>query len=136
MSYISTLYNYLFASKRANPNDLTLEYWEIHICESIRDAMNGNFTKITEIYIPELELSINQKLKPLNIFISKRDRYVKNKSNMSGETPTLIKTKIVSGKQAEALKWLALTKKEEKQKQEQLTTLFDEIKNNHNSDDE
>jgi hypothetical protein len=88
--------------------------------------MNGNFDKITEIYIPELELSINQKLKPLNVFISKRDRYVKDNINMSGQNPTLVKIKIVSGEQAEILKWLANTKKEEKQKQEQLITLFDE----------
>lgn len=88
--------------------------------------MNGNFDKITEIYIPELELSINQKLKPLNVFISKRDRYVKDNTNMSGQNPTLVKIKIVSGEQAEILKWLANTKKEEKQKQEQLITLFDE----------
>jgi hypothetical protein len=33
--------------------------------------MDGKFEKITEIYIPKLELSINQKLKPLNVFISK-----------------------------------------------------------------
>lgn len=87
--------------------------------------MNGNFEKITEIYIPELELSINQKLKPLNVFISKRDRYVKDKTNMSGQNPTLVKTKIASGEQAETLKWLANVKKEEKQKQERLITLFD-----------
>ncbi len=124
---MDSIRNYLFASKRANPNDLTVEYWEIHICESIRDAMNGKFDKITEIYIPELELSINQKLKPLNVFISKRDRYVKDKPNMSGQNPKLVKTKIVSGEQAEILKWLANTKKEEKQKQEQLTILFDNI---------
>ncbi len=126
MNYISTLYNYLFASKKTNPNDLTVEYWELYTCESLRDAMNGKFDKITEIYIPELEISINQKLKPLNVFISKRDRYVKNKPNMSGQNPTLVKTKIASGEQAETLKWLANVKKEEKQKQEQLVTLFDE----------
>ncbi len=126
MNAISTLYNYLFASKKTNPNDLTVEYWEIYICENLRDAMNGNFDKITEIYIPELELSINQKLKPLNVFISTGSRYIQDKPNMSGQKPRLIKTKTVSGEQAEALKWLALTKKEEKQKQEQLITLFDE----------
>jgi hypothetical protein len=45
---------------------------------------------------------------------------------MSGQNPTLVKTKIASGEQAETLQWLANTKKEEKQKQEQLITLFDE----------
>lgn len=116
----------LFQSRKSNPDDLTVEYWELYVCESLRDAMNGKFDNITEIYIPELELSINQKLKPLNVFISKRDRYVKNKNenNMSGHTPTLIKTKYVSGDKADALKWIANMKKQEKEKQELIVSLF------------
>jgi hypothetical protein len=92
--------------------------------------MNGKFDKITEIYIPELKLSINQKLNPLNVFIPPESRYVKDNTNMSGQNPKLVKRKIVSGEQAETLKWLANVKKEEKQKKEQLITLFDNTDNN------
>ena len=109
-----------------NPNELILEYWEIYICEGIEVAIRGRFHKIIEIYVPELEMVINTSLKPLNIFISPRDRYKAKNSDMGGQPAKLIKKVIITGEKVETLKWLAKIQKEQKEKKETLVDLFKE----------
>jgi hypothetical protein len=107
-----------------NSNEITLEYWEIYISEGVEAACKGRFHKIIEIYVPELELVINQALKPLNVFQSKKDRYKTKNSDMSGQPAKLIKTVVVTGEKMETLKWLAKIQKEQKEKKETLVNLF------------
>jgi hypothetical protein len=100
---------------KANSNELTLQYYEIWLCEGMMAALHGDFEKITEIYIPELNLTINQANSSLNVFISNYNRYNSSTKSMSGENPKLIKTDTIS-KKSEAAKnliWFkdVLTKK-------------------------
>jgi len=115
-------------SPKATEHELTLEYWEIYITEGIRAAIHKDFHKITEIYVPELKLTINQAISPINVFLCDYDRYNSKTEPMSGHKPKLAKTVIIS-KNSEAAKnliWLeeVLTKK--KERQATLIKLFDE----------
>ena len=112
----------------ANSDELTLQYYEMWISEGVWTAIRGNFEKITEIYVPELKLTINQAIEPVNVFICDYDRYNSPHEPMSGHRPKLVKTVIIS-KNSEAAKnliWLeeVLTKK--KERQATLIKLFDE----------
>ena len=114
-------------SPKATSDELTLQYYEMWISEGVFTAIRGNFQKITEIYVPELKLTINQAIEPVNVFICDYDRYDSKNEPMSGKRPKLIKTVIIS-KNSEAAKnliWLeeALTKK--KEKAATLVKLFD-----------
>ena len=104
---------------KANQDELTLEYYEMWISEGIMAAIHNSFQMITEIYVPELKLTINQAIDPVNVFICDYDRYNSKNVPMSGKRPKLIKTVIIS-KKSEAAKnliWLEeiLTKKKERQ---------------------
>jgi hypothetical protein len=112
---------------QANENELTLQYWEIYITEGIRAAIHKDFRKITEIYVPELKLTINQAISPINVFLCDYYRYNSKNDTMSGHKPKLAKTVIIS-KKSEAAKnliWLyeVLTKK--KEREATLVKLFD-----------
>lgn len=113
--------------QKANSDELTLQYYEIWICEGMMAALHGDFQKITEIYVPELKLTINQALSPVNVFICDYNRYNSPKENMSGKKPKLVKTVIISKKSeaAKNLLWLeeVLTKK--KERESTLVKLFD-----------
>ena len=114
-------------SPKANQDELTLEYWDIWITEGMMAAIHGDFHKITEIYVPELKLTINQAISPINVFLCDYDRYNSKNENMSGHKPKLAKTVIIS-KNSDAAKnliWLeeVLTKK--KERQDTLIKLFD-----------
>lgn len=105
--------------QKANSDELTLQYYEMWISEGIMAAVHNSFQMITEIYVPELKLTINQAIDPVNVFICDYDRYNSKNVPMSGKRPKLIKTVIVS-KKSEAAKnliWLEeiLTKKKERQ---------------------
>ncbi len=113
--------------QKANQDELTLQYWEIYITEGMMAAIHGDFHKITEIYVPELKLTINQAIEPVNVFICDYERYNSKNENMSGHKPKLAKTVIIN-KKSEAAKnliWLeeVLTKK--KERQATLVKLFD-----------
>lgn len=76
----------LFKSK-PNSDELTLEYWELTVTEGIMAAIHGSFQTITEIYIPELNLSLNTAHGQFNIFISDKKRYANQSSNSFGAQP-------------------------------------------------
>ncbi len=111
---------------KANSDELTLEYYEMWITEGFMAAIHGDFHKITEIYVPELKLTINQAIEPVNVFICDYDRYTSKNEPMSGKRPKLINTVIISRKSeaAKNLMWLeeVLTKK--KEREATLTQLF------------
>jgi hypothetical protein len=114
-------------SPKANSDELTLEYYEMWVSEGIMAAFRHEFNKITEIYIPELKLTINQAIEPVNVFICNYDRYTSKNEPMSGKRPKLLKTVIISKKSdaAKNLIWLeeVLTKKIEREAT--LVKLFD-----------
>jgi hypothetical protein len=114
-------------SPKANSDELTLQYYEMWITEGIMAAIHGNFKKITEIYVPELRLTINQAIKPVNIFICDYDRYTSKNEPMSGKRPKLLKTIIISKKSeaAKNLLWLEEVLAKKKEKEETLIKLFD-----------
>ena len=123
MDYIKNL-----LTPTTNPNELILEYYEIHISSNIHSAMNGNFRKIIEIYVPDLNVSINRAISPINTFLSTKERYTYNKNIISPYPPKLIK-KVKINKESDEAKqiiWLAefYNKKEENEKS--LMKLFDE----------
>jgi hypothetical protein len=114
-------------SPKANSDELTLQYYEMWISEGIIAAIHNSFQKITEIYVPELKLTINQATSPVNVFICDYDRYNSKNEPMSGKKPKLVNTVIIS-KKSEAAKnliWLeeVLTKK--KEREATLVKLFD-----------
>lgn len=121
-----TTIEYLSKSK-ATSNELTLEYWDIYISDGFMEALRGNFSKITEIYIPELELTINKIIDPINIFVSSKDRYKSDRDSMSSKPPKLKKTVIITKNSdaAKTLIWLADIYKNKTEKEKSLTCLFD-----------
>lgn len=116
---------YLSKSK-ATLDELTLEYWDIYISDGDMNVLYGNFHKIREIYIPELELIINQTIEPINIFLGSRDRYKPNMKTMYNKSPKLEKTIIItkSSEAAKTLIWLSDIYKSKKEKKKSLTCLF------------
>lgn len=116
---------YLSKSK-ATLDELTLEYWDIYISDGDMNVLYGNFHKIREIYIPELELIINQTIEPINIFLGSRDRYKPNMKTMYNKSPKLEKTIIItkSSEAAKTLIWLSDIYKSKKEKEKSLTCLF------------
>ncbi len=112
---------------KAKSNELTLQYYDVWICEGFMAAIHGDFEKITEIYVPELNLTINQVNSPVNVFISNYNRYNSSDKGILCDPPKLIKTDIIS-KKSEAAKnliWFkeVLTKK--KTREASLTKLFE-----------
>ncbi len=114
-------------SPKANSDELTLEYWEIYITEGIRAAIHRDFQKITEIYVPELKLTINQAISPINVFLCDYDRYNSKNEPMSGHKPKLAKTVIISKKSeaAKTLLWLNEVYIKKKEREATLVKLFE-----------
>ncbi len=111
---------------KANQDELTLQYWEIYICEGISAAIHNSFQKITEIYVPELKLTINQAISPVNVFLCDYERYTSKEEPMSGHKPKLLKTVIIS-KKSEAAKnliWINEVYTRGKEKEASLVKLF------------
>ena len=131
MNVIMNLYNYFLGNDtpKANSDELTLQYYEMWISEGEMAAIRGNFKKITEIYVPELKLTINQAIEPVNVFICDYDRYTSKNEPMSGHKPNLVRSVIISktSEDAKNLLWLeeVLTKK--KERQATLVKLFDNL---------
>jgi hypothetical protein len=113
--------------QKANQDELTLQYWEIYITEGIRAAIHNDFHRITEIYVPELKLTINQAISPVNVFLCDYDRYNSKNDNMSGHKPKLAKTVIISKKSeaAKTLLWLNEVYTKKKEREANLVKLFD-----------
>lgn len=109
-------------------NELVLEYWELYITEGIMAAIHGDFRKITEIYVPELELSLNIFSNSINVFISKSDRYnmSEDTNNMSGHKPRLLGKINISKKSENAKKLILLANyyKNKKEIENDLKDLF------------
>ena len=112
---------------KATSDELTLEYYEIYISEGIHAAIRGQFSKITEIYVPELKLAINLTIFPVNIFIVTYDRYKNTGNSMSGNDIKLAKSVIISRNSdaAKNLVWLEDCLKNKKEKEAPLRQLFD-----------
>jgi len=127
MDIIKYVSNLISATvQKATEDELTLQYWELYICEGMSAAIHGDFHKITEIYVPELKLTINQAISPVNVFLCDYDRYNSKNENMSGHKPKLGKTVIIS-KTSEAgktLLWLNEVYTKKKEKEASLCKLF------------
>lgn len=126
---VITYFSKIISSDRpkATPDELTLEYYEIYISEGIHAAMRGQFSKITEIYVPELKLAINLAISPVNVFLVTYDRYKNTGNSMSGKDIKLAKSVIIS-KNSDAAKnllWLEDCLKNKKEKEAPLRELFD-----------
>jgi hypothetical protein len=126
---VITYFSKLISADRpkASQDELTLEYYEIWISEGIRSAIHGDFSKITEIYVPELKIAINLAISPVNVFLVTYDRYKNTGNSMSGKPIKLLKTVIISRKSpaAKNLLWLEDCLKNKKEKEEPLKQLFD-----------
>lgn len=114
-------------SPKATSDELTLEYYEIWISEGIHSAIHGNFSKITEIYVPELKIAINQAISPVNVFLVTYDRYTNKGNSMSGKPIKLLKSVIINRKSdaAKTLLWLEDCLKNKKEKEQCLVELFE-----------
>lgn len=114
-------------SSQSNSNELTLEYWEIYISEGFSAAIHGEFTKIIEIHVPQLNISINKKGNPLNIFETPANRYDNKIKDMSNQTPKLINTIRINkiSQTATNLIWLSNLYKLKKDKENSLIKLFE-----------
>jgi hypothetical protein len=123
---------------KATSDELTLEYYEIWISEGIRSAIHGNFSKITEIYVPELKIAINLAISPINVFLVTYDRYTNKGNSMSGKPIKLLKTVIISRKSpaAKNLLWLEDCLKNKKEKEAPLRQLFDTEESENNKENE
>lgn len=51
------------------------EIWEIKICEGVLGASHGMYKTIKELYIPEINVSLNIVNETINCFLSYSDRY-------------------------------------------------------------
>jgi len=113
--------------QKATSDEFTLQYYEMWISEGIMAAIHNSFQKITEIYVPELKLTINQAMSPVNVFICDYDRYTSKNEPMSGRRPKLLKTVIISRKSeaGRTLIWLEDCLKNKKVKEAALVKLFD-----------
>lgn len=141
MNVITYLSNIVSPDKpKASEDELTLEYYEIYTSESVFAAMRGYFSKITEIYVPELKIAINQAISPVNVFLVDYDRYSNKETSMSGNPIKLLKTVIISRNSAVAknLLWLEDCLKNKKEKEAPLRQLFDtkELKKSDEDEDE
>lgn len=127
ISYLSKQLSVKVVPKE-NSDELTLQYWELWVSEGIRDAMRGNSSKITEIYVPELKLTINTANSPVNVFLCDYDRYIPNKNDVkSGKIPKLVKTVIISknSEDAKTLIWLNEVYTKKKEREATLIKLFE-----------
>ena len=113
--------------QKATSDEFTLQYYEMWITEGMMAAIHNSFQKITEIYVPELKLTINQAMSPVNVFICDYDRYTSKNEPMSGKRPKLLKTVIISRKSeaGKTLVWLEDCLKNKKVKEAALVKLFD-----------
>jgi len=128
MDIIKYVSNLISANvQKATEDELTLQYWEIYICEGMMAAIHGDFHKITEIYVPELKLTINQAISPVNVFLCDYDRYDSKNESMSGHRPKLAKTVIISKKSeaAKTLLWLNEVYTKKKEREATLVKLFE-----------
>ena len=108
---------------KATKDELTLQFWELWITEGVEAAVRGRFHKITEIYVPELNLAINKTNSPVIVFLCDYDRYTSKNESMPGRTPKLAKTVIIS-KKSEASKTLLWLKEVYTKKKEMEATLI------------
>lgn len=116
----------LFTHNNVKASELVLEYWELYIVDSAHSAIRSTFHKITEIYVPQLEIAINMKLQLLNTFKTKSDRYKAKNSDMSGTPAKLIKTIVIRGEKVDAFKWLINEENNKNEKKALLIDLFKE----------
>jgi hypothetical protein len=101
-------------------DELLLEYWEINIVGEARRPVSS-LREITEVYVPELKLAINQEGNPINVFILDYDRYNANTNNSKLVKSVKIKKDSETGKK---LMWLADIYKNKKEKEKSLVELF------------
>ena len=97
--------------QKENVGSLLVEIWSLYITEGLMGAIHGSYHRIRELYVPALDLSINLEGRGMNVFFSNGKRYAPlTKNSMGyGRTPNakLLKTLILEGSQAEAIRNLA-----------------------------
>lgn len=114
-----------FLGKEAQKNELTLQYWDIYIPNGTVAAIRGEFTKITEIHVLELGLSISQT--GSKVFETTGYARYRVKPLIEGDEPKLLKTVIISknSEAGKALLWLKDCFKNKKVEETKLKQLFD-----------
>jgi hypothetical protein len=83
--------------------------------------------KITEIYVPELNISINTKGNPLNIFLNPNNRYTPNIKDMAPQQPRLVNTVRIkkSSETGKILIWFKELQETKSEKESHLLKLFE-----------
>ena len=110
---------------------LTLQYWNIYVVDGFNDFLRGDYNKVTEMHVPELNISINTGTsfnKSVNVLSITEERYKPHTGALSGPSPSLIKTVQIDGssEEAKAIKFLAHIKKEKEQHETTIKTMFSE----------
>ena len=101
-------------------DELLLEYWELNIVREARRPISS-LREITEVYVPELKLVINQEGDPINIFILDYNRYNTNINDSKLVKSVKIKKDSETGKK---LIWLADIYSNKREKGKSLVELF------------
>lgn len=113
---------YLLPSKtlEVSSDELLLEYWKKEIIGEPQRPFTS-LREITEVYVPELQLVINQEGNPINVFILDYDRYNTDRNNSKLVKSVKISKDSETGKK---LIWLADIYKNKKEKEKSLVELF------------
>ena len=101
-------------------DELLLEYWKKNIIGEPQRPFTS-LREITEVYVPELQLVINQEGNPINVFILDYDRYNPNRNGSKLVKSVTIKKDSETGKK---LIWLAEIYKNKKENEKSLVELF------------
>jgi hypothetical protein len=114
---------------------ILVEYWQIHVCDGFSGAIHNDYTKITEIYIPELELMINTSLNPIYVrelsYNESALRYERNLNDFDRKVihlnPRLLKTVMIdkTSDEGQSILWIADNNKIKKEKEFNILKLFD-----------
>lgn len=103
--------------KSRNPSQevgtLQVELWALYVTEGFMGAIHGDFTKIQEIYIPALRVSMNYTYGRVNVFSTDYTRYRKqNPNSLNGDRkqPELLSTVVLHGEEAAHFRNLAEVK--------------------------
>lgn len=105
--------NAFLKKKETEIGTLKVEVWLLAIARDMRDAMNGSYHRIKELYIPSLGISINaENFGNLNVFDSQKQRRYKPHEKggpfyHNQKDPELIDTIILKGEEAQKIRDLA-----------------------------
>ncbi len=120
--------------KKVVSEELTLQYYELWV-EGIEAGMRGVFLKITEIYVPELNIAINMGNSKVNVFDCDEFhaviRYDTKRTILAtlGYPPKFLKTVTIrtSSTVGKNLVWLEEVLRTKKEKEATLIPLFENL---------